>query len=204
MPKSALDYLGYQIGDIITLSDVQTQQEFNEMSVDFRIKEIRTYKEPGGLFTYTGYISEYAPENEEPTTIMLFLRQVDDDFDLFVYYVDQEGPSDDFGPLFKTNPKDPEDEDLVDIFEVDIHVDGKDLPVTWNQKGSGTIFGVDYNSTDTGEGQKTISEYYTKDETGGNPHCFIDWAGDTTDGFLEIWYGCEVTPEDVELFRTSK
>ena len=43
MSKSVDDFLGYGGGDVITMSDLQTQMEFDAPSVDFYIKEAREY-----------------------------------------------------------------------------------------------------------------------------------------------------------------
>jgi len=248
MPKTVDNFIGYKIGDIITLSDLQTQKEFNEMSVDFRIKEVRTYREPSGLFKYTGYIAGYKPkDSEEENIIMLMVRQIDDDYDLLVYYMDNEGPAGDFGPLFlvteseedenteeddeesvdveinigddsyansdyedeeaqedEEDEEDGPDEDLVKSFEVDMDTEKGTSHVTWVKKTMGTVFGVDVNSTDTGKDVKTIAEYATDDDTDGNPHCFIEWTGDTEEGYLEMWYGCDVEPELTEMYHTKR
>ena len=47
----------------------------------------------------------------------------------------------------------------------------------------------------------TLAEYITEDETNGNPYCFIEWAGDNNDGWLEVWYGCEISINDIEIYK---
>lgn len=193
------DFLGYGVGDIITLSDIQTQKEFNKLEVDFRIIETREYRHPENMFVYTGYIAVYqaTPEDEEQQ-IMLLIRQVGDDFDLHVYYMDNDGPSESFEDLFVED-----DDDLVDRFEVDLHFDEESLPVTWDRQGSSN-FGIECNSSESEETNvKTISEYFTNDDTRGNPYCFIEWSGDKEGGYIEIWYGCEIRESDIEIFHTK-
>ena len=40
MAKTANDFIGYKVGDIVTLSDLQTQKDFGKLTVDFLIKEV--------------------------------------------------------------------------------------------------------------------------------------------------------------------
>jgi hypothetical protein len=199
--KSINDFIGFEVGDIITLSDIQTQKEFKEMEVDFKIIQTREYRHPNGVFAYTGYIASYqaTPEDEEQQ-IMLLVRQIGDDFDLQVYYMDNEGTSEEFEALFVEN-----EEDLLDRFEVQLHFGEEDLDVTWDRQGP-TNFGVNYSSSDDDEDDeiiKTLAEYFTNDDTRGNPYCLIEWSGDKVGGYVEIWYGCEITVDDVEIFHTN-
>lgn len=200
MSKAVDDFIGFGVGDIITLSDIQTQEEYNKTSVDFRIKEVRVYQKPMDAFTYTGYLAEYKPDKDEEHQIMLFVMQVGEDFELRVYFLDNDGPSEDFGPILSEDV-----EDLIDRFDVTLHIDDKDYPVTWDRQGS-SAFGVEVTSTESDEEEpdcKTLAEYFTNDETKGNPHCFIEWTGEKEGGYIEIWYGCEVRDEDVEIYSTN-
>jgi hypothetical protein len=108
------DFLNYGVGDIITLSDLQTQKEFKKMEADFQIIETREYRHPEGIFTYTGYLASYkaTPEAEEQQ-ILLLIRQVGDDFDLRVFFMDSDGPSESYEDLFVID-----EDDLVDRFDV--------------------------------------------------------------------------------------
>jgi hypothetical protein len=193
------DFLNYGIGDIATLSDLQTQKEFKKMEVDFLIIETREYRHP--IFTYTGYVMSYkaTPEDEEQQ-ILLLIRQVGDDFDLRVYYMDSDGPSDDFEDLFVVD-----DDDLVDRFDATLHFDedNADLEVTWDRQGHSN-FGIECDSSESEETTiKTLAEYFTNDDTRGNPHCLIEWTGDKLGGYIEIWYGCEIRENDLEMFHTK-
>lgn len=197
MPIS--DFLGYHVNDIITLSDIQTQKEFNKMEVDFRIIETRRYQHPEGIYTYMGYLATYqATSEDDEQMIMLMIRQIGSDFDLRVFFMDNDGSSDDFQGLFM-----PDADDLIDRFDVDLHFDDADLSVTWDRQGS-TNFGIECDSSTSKETNvKSIAEYFTNDETRGNPHCFIEWSGDKKGGYIECWYGCEITEKDVEIFHTK-
>lgn len=200
MPKTVDNFTGFEVDDIITLSDIQTQEEYNKTSVDFRITEVRTYQEPQDVFTYTAYLAEYKPNKDEEHQIMLLVMQVGNDFELRVYFLDSDGTSDDFGPVFFE-----EEDDLIDRFDVTLHIDETNYPVTWDKQGS-SAFGVEVTSTESESDEpdcKTIAEYFTNDETKGNPHCFIEWTGDKEGGYIEIWYGCEIRNEDVEIFSTN-
>jgi hypothetical protein len=193
------DFLNYGVGDIATLSDLQTQKEFKKMEADFLIIETRKYRHPEGIFTYTGYLMSYkaTPEAVEQQ-IFLLIRQVGDDFDLRVYYLDSDGPSDSFEDLFIED-----EDDLVDRFDVTLNFDDTSLEVTWDQQGQSN-FGIECDSSESGETNvKTIAEYFTNDDTHGNPHCFIEWTGDKLGGYIEIWYGCEIRESDLEMYHTK-
>lgn len=253
--KAVSNFKGFGKGDIATLSDIQTQKEFGDLTADFKIIEVRTYREPGDFFLYTGYICEYQGKNEddEPQQIMILLRQMGEDYDLLVYYMDQDGDVKEYGHLITESQLEDEDdedegdeeedtviigesvilvdegfdteedaegdpeeddgeeeeptttEDLVERFEVTLNFDDADpSDVTWDKKDAGSTFGVETTSTSAEKDEKTLAEYFTNDETHGNPHCLIEWTGDSENGWIEIWYGCEITPEDLEMFRTTK
>ena len=51
---------------------------------------------------------------------------------------------------------------------------------------------------------KTLAEYFTNDDTRGNPHCFVEWTGDAETGYMEIWYGCEIENTDIEVFKVNR
>ena len=203
MARDVQNYLGYSVGDMITLSDIQTQSAYNKTSVDFRIIEFREYVQPEGAFKYSAYIAEYKPDKEsDPKQIMLMVMQVENEFELRVYTLSMEGTAEDMEPVL-----DPEEDDLLDRFEVTLNFDDSDdLPVTWDRQGN-SAFGVEVFSSSSEDEEepdcKTIAEYFTNDETNGNPHCFIEWTGDKDDGYIEIWYGCEIQPADVELFNVN-
>jgi hypothetical protein len=192
--------LNFGVGDIITLSDIQTQTEFKKLDVDFTIVETREYKHPEGVFCYTGYIAVYqASPDAEQQQIMLVVRQVGDQYDLRVYYMDSDGPADIFEGLFVK-----EEDDLVDRFEVTLHFDEDHLDVTWDRQGV-TNFGIECRSSASKDVNcKTIASYFTNDDTRGNPHCFIEWTGDKIGGYIEIWYGCEIRKNDLEMYHTKE
>jgi hypothetical protein len=191
--------LNFGVGDIITLSDIQTQTEFKKLDVDFTIVETREYKHPEGIFCYTGYIAVYqASPDAEQQQIMLVVRQVGDQYDLRVYYMDSDGLSENFGAIINDDG-----EDLVDRFEVDLHFNEETLPVTWDRQGA-TNFGVECRSSETKHVNcKTIANYFTNDDTRGNPHCFIEWTGNSIGGYIEIWYGCEIRKNDLEMYHVK-
>jgi len=252
MSKTVNDFLNFGVGDMITLSDIQTQHEYDDLSADFRIHEVRTYKEPNDTFKYTCYICKYAVKDTDKL-VMVRVRQVGSDYDLFVYYLDQEGDVVDFAEhlIFKVNSTEEEteeleedqdevlvvddvlvddfveggeetdeedecdeddsvDEDLIGRFEIILNFDDPDVDgntesdVTWDKNDDGSTFGVQMYSTESGEDIKTLAEYFTNDETCGNPHCFIEWTGDSKKGWIEMWYGCEIRPEDLEIFKAKR
>jgi hypothetical protein len=193
------DVLNYGVGDILTLSDLQTQIEFKKLDVDFTIIEVRKYKHPEGVFCLTCYIASYQASPEvDAQQIMLVVRQVGGDFDLRVFYLDGDGPSDNFGGVFIEN-----DEDLTDRFEVELHFGEDHLAVTWDKQGQSN-FGIECTSTDSEVANcKTLADYFTNDDTRGNPLCLIEWTGDKIGGYVEIWYGCEIRKNDLEMFHVK-
>ncbi len=232
MSKDVTNFKGFGKGDIITLSDIQTQKEFEELTADFKVTEVRTYREPGDFFHYTGYICVYQgkSDDDEPQQVMVLLREMKEMYDLFVYYMDQDGDIKEYDWLIeeKAVEEDKEDgeesdedtvvvieeteeeeedsgttEDLVERFEVTQHFDEGDIEVTWDKTEAGSTFGVETTSTEAERDTKTFAEYFTNDVQ-DNPYCFIEWTGDSKNGWIEIWYGCEIKPEDLEMFRTKK
>lgn len=199
--KTANDFRGFGVGDIITLSDLQTQAEFNELHVDFVIKEARVYNEPNGLFAYTAYICDYP--NEQEQTIMVLLRESGDAFDILVYYQDQEGDACDYEGLFNEDGQ-----DLVERFEVDLHLSKGESRVVWDKKQAGSTFGTDTVVVDSDGNEshdiKTLAEYFTDDDTDNNPHCLIEWTGESDAGWIELWYGTEIRPEDIEIYPSNQ
>jgi len=193
------DFKGFNKGDIITLKDIQTQKDFGELSVDFPIIETRSYREPNNFFLYTGYVFEYLlPDSEDPIKMMLLIREVGDESDVMVYYLDGEGNATEYESLFIESG-----EDLENRFEVTMHLEKGDSDVTWDKKNDESTFGVITESSETGKDHKTLAEYYTEDDTDNNPHALVEWSGDTKKGWIEIWYGCEARKEDIELYHVK-
>lgn len=191
MAKTAEELKGYKVGDIMTLSDLQTQMEFDQPSYDFTLIEVRNYKESGGMFEFIGYVVE----NPDEQKLMLLVRTMGEDYDLMFYYLDQDGDIGDFESLLSEDG-----DDFIDEFDAEQEIDGKQLKAGFKKKSYGTVFGVEHNSSsDSEETIKTIAEYLTEDEYGGNNHAFIEWSGDNKDGYFELWYGCEFAPHEIEI-----
>ena len=192
------EFLGFNKDDIVTLSDIQTQTDFSEMSADFRIIETRIYREPNNFFVYTGYVINYQPPEEDPIKMLILIRQVGDASDVMVYFLDNDGAASDFESLFTEDKQ-----DLVNRFDVTMHLKDKESDVTWDKKNDQSTFGVITGSSETGPDQKTLAEYITNDDTEGNSHAFVEWTGSVEKGWIEIWYGCEARKEDIEFFHTK-
>ncbi len=214
MAKSIDDFLDYTTGDIITLSDSQTQIEFDELSVEFVITEVRTWKGPDDLFTYTGYIAEYTPAGKDTEQVMLLVREVDREYDLRVYYLDQDCGADELAHALVVDQSideslyDEEErtmlpeisETLAEQFNATIFVGDEELPVRWDRQA--VFFGVMASSTGMPkEDMRVLGLYFTEDETGGNKNCMIEWSGDSETGWFEVWYGCDVVEQDVAMER---
>lgn len=199
MAKSIKDFLGYAVGDVVTLSDIQTQETFNSPTVDYAIKEIREYVEPNGVFKYTCYLIE----NSDSDGLMLLVREVGDDFDMLICYKVGEFVIDEMIAKTFLNP---EKEDFADTFIGSIQTEeGEDTDVLWVKKDSGTTFGVTYNSTGgPGKAPHHICEYQN-DTWSDNPHAFMDWIDNPDgDGYLEVFYGSEIKTHEVEIMKAGE
>lgn len=192
------DFTGFKTGGIVSLSTAQIIEDFNAISVDFEIKDVRTYYEPNGSLNYTGYLLH--SHLDADLMYMLMVRRVGNDFDMILYYLDIEGDVSEAAEIVLNESGD----NFLERFNVAlIDADGNPQEVTWDQKGAGTFFGVEYSDSESEkDATKTISEYFTNDECGGNPHAFLEWSGDAEHGWIEMWMGHEVNPSDVKLYNT--
>lgn len=191
------DFTGFKVGGIVSLSSSQVIEDFNQISVDFEIKDVRHYYEPNGSLDYTGYLLHSHLDAE--LMYMLLVRKVGNDFDMLFYYLDTEGDVLEAGEVILNDSGD----NFVERFCIPlIDNDGHTHEVTWDQKGAGTFFGVEYTDTEADAGTtKTISEFFTNDECGNNPHAFLEWSGGSEHGWVEMWLGHEIKPSDVTLYN---
>jgi hypothetical protein len=188
------EFLGKKKGDIISLSTGQTMTDHNEFELEMIIIETRVYHEPNGMFTYTGYLCK--PQNRDDMTYMFLIRQVDADFDLMLYYLNNDGSIVEAREMVLTD----DGQDLVPQFCIDIPFsNGESHPVNWTKKAAGSFFGIEFTDPDN-TGITTICEYQTDDPCGENPHGFMDWKGDAEDGWVEFWMGSPVQPFEVKFF----
>jgi len=198
MAKSINDFLRFGVGDVVTLSDLQTQETFNESSVDFMITETREYIEPNGVFKYTCYLME----NNDSDGLMLIIREVGNDFDMLICYrVGSFVIDDGIAATFLNDKRD----DFKDTFIGSIEDGEEAKDVLWVKKDSGTTFGVTYNSTEgSGKAPHHICEYQN-DTWPDNPHAFLDWIDNPDgEGYMEIFYGTEIKAHEVEIMRAGK
>jgi hypothetical protein len=197
MPKILKDFVGYQVNDLVTLSDLQTQAEYSKMTVDFPIREVRTYREPNGVFAYYGYIIE-AP-NASRDRYLVLVKTMKDMFEIYIFFKDA-GIS---GLLNETSPLlvlfDEAKKDFIPRFEAQVTDQSSTHPVTWDKQTSS--YGVEFESTVDPSGICSLGEYYTGDENGGNNYCLLDWKGDTAKGFIETWYGCRIQNTEIAMFH---
>ena len=202
------DFSQMSVGDIITLSDLQTQKEYDALSADFKVKEVRFYDEPNGLFNHIAVICNYENKDKgaegQDQSIMVLARNFKtvNEFDIFVYYLDMEGEISGAAEHILNE----DGQDLKNRIEVTVYFDDGEVDVTWDKKSLGTVFGVETSIFQTEhreeviQDNKTIVEYVTNDDMHGNQNAFIEWTGDSVDGWFELWYGCQITPNDVELY----
>ena len=201
MPKTIADFSGYNVGDIVTLSDMQTMEEFNKMSVDFPIVEIRLYIEPNGVFKYIVYIVESPTDQQH---LMILIKTMSSNFEVYIFYMDTGAPlykavgNQDPCPLYCLLTED--QQALAKRIEASVAGKTETFAVTWDQQTE--TFGVQYEDSTGIEGICTLGEYFTTDKNEGNNNfCLIDWKGDAIKGFLEIWYGCQIKDHEVKMFH---
>jgi hypothetical protein len=192
----------HKVGDIITLSDLQTQIEFDSLKVDFVVDEVRHYQEPSDLFKYTGYVVHADGKPDEPPYLIL-IKEVGEVRDVFVYYLDsshefyvtRDGlPPCDVMEVILNDTK----ENFRSRIECVVAYKEGSNPVVWDLQG--TTFGVRYHDTKTTEGIVTLGEFFTNSDNKGNNYCLMDWKGGIDPGFLEVWYGCTVKEHEIEIF----
>lgn len=195
MAKTVADFLGYKVGDILTLSDLQTQEEFKKLSVDFTIREIRTYKEPNEVFTYIGY-SITTPNKQD---LLILVKTMGEAFEVYIFYRDTGEPLAAGSPLLCLLTDDLSD--LIVRMGAQVPNEGAEgmHTVTWDRQT--VSHGVQYEDTSDIEGICTLGEYFTNDPNGGNDFCLVDWKGDATKGFLEVWYGCKIQNSEITILH---
>lgn len=195
MEERIKELLGHKVGDIITLSDIQTLISLGD-DVSLPIIETRIYNEPEGAFTYYAYIIR-APareDEEEGQKYMVLIRTVEDETEIQLLYLDQANSIDCYAEHLLD-----EEEDFTESFEVEIQGVGD---VEWIKKFS--WFGID---TETSEDEdvppRTLGEY-DSDTDERVSKCFLEWTGDEKEGYMEVWYGCPIKAHDIEIFERSE
>ena len=188
--------INHKVGDIITLSDVQTLISLGD-DISLPIIETRIYNEPEGTFTYYAYVVQ-APAREdedEGQKYMVLIRVVDDETEIQLLYLDQA----DSVEAYAEHILDEDQEDFIDSFEVDIEGVGD---VEWIKKFS--WFGIETEtSEDDDVPPRTLGEFES-DADERVSKCLCEWTGDEEDGFIELWYGCPIKVHDIEIFERSE
>ena len=188
----------HNVGDVVTLSSTGVMQDHNVLELDCEIIEKRNYKEAGGRFNYTAYICK--PIKSE-TVYMLLVRQVGSDSDIMLYYNDHGMDVREVAEFILN----PDGQDLVPQYSMTVtDTAGNPHEILWEKKSAGTFFGAEFRDSDGVKGIRTVCEYGTKSECGGNPHTFIDWAGDNATGWIEFWVGCQITSFEVKITTPAK
>jgi hypothetical protein len=192
---TATDLTRFKKGETVSLSTAQVIENFNAITVDFEIKDVRQYNKPNGALDYTGCLLH--THLDADLMYMLMVRRIGDEFDMILYYLDIEGDVSEAGEVVLTE----DGENFLEQFNVVIiDADGNPQEVNWVQKGGGTAFDVNYVDLDD-KATRTISEYFTNDKCGGNPHAFLEWNGDSKKGWIEMWMGHKVSQSDVKLYN---
>jgi hypothetical protein len=190
-------------GDVIILSDIQSQLDADDLTQELVIQDIRKYTGPDGLFEYTGYLAN----GRENLRFMVMVKVVGDKHEIYVYYLETDGK------LYGTRDNredcallelfDDELDDLRERIEATIitgDVEDDYREITWDKQE--IINGV-HVVGDGDEGVCTLGEYYTGDDNEGNNYALIDLRGEPEDGYLEIWYGCPIKDHEIEFLRVS-
>lgn len=192
------DFTEFKKGDIVSLSNYQIMVELNQISVDFELKDIREYTDPNGYAHYTGYLLH--THLDAYLMYMLMIRRVGSDVDIILYYLDTEGDVSEAGQIVLSE----DGQNLQKRFDLALtDSEGNIQEVTWGQKAAGTLFGVKFSDSESDDNTtKTIAEYCTNDECGNNPHAFLEWSGDSSSGWVELWVGHELKLIDIQLYKT--
>lgn len=186
--------LGHNVGDILSLSDIQAQMMFNTDSVDMDIEEVRYYEEPNGLFKYTGYIVT-APDDVK---YMLLIREIGELADTMLMFLDQE---DNIKTYIESSLLTNDQQDFVDTFPC---TTPEGVEFNWVRKRP-SMFGINttvINEEDRDNDQKTLIEYSADVET-KNSDALLEWSGDNENGWLEVWYGCQVKPYEINILEVQ-
>lgn len=189
--------LNHKTGDVVVLSSLGIMEDHNVTELECEIVETRHYRDPNGLFNYTGYVCK--PMNAD-ITYMVLIREVGSDHDIILYYCDKGLDIKEAAPFVLT----PDGLDLLPSYSITVY-DTNDQPheIIWEKKSAGTFFGVNY-SDDEVKGIKTLCEYFSNSDCGGNPHTFIDWSGDNTTGWIEFWIRNVISDIEVSIYTPSK
>lgn len=196
------DIARYHIGDIITLSDLQTQIEFDSPSVDFTIDEVRHYREANGVFELYGFIVHTTRSGQEEPPYMIVAKVAGNAHDMFIYYLDSSSE------LYIAKQGQPEcvyvdalftqsHDNFKDRIAVDIAYGEEVKNVSWDLQD--TTYGVRYKSTNKEEGIVTLGDFYTNDDNKGNSYCLMIWTGRIEKGYIEIWYGANIKDHEVDF-----
>ena len=191
------DLLNHKKGDIVVLSSLGIMQDHNVLELECEIIETRKYHEPSNRFTYTAYVCKSI---KSETIYMVMIRQVGSDSDIMLYYNDHGMDIKEVAEFILA----PDGNDLVPTYNMTVtDVQGTPHEIVWEKKSAGTFFGIHFKDDEI-EGMKTICEYNTKSECGGNPHTFVDWSGDKATGWIEFWVGCQITPIEIKIYTPAK
>ena len=186
----------YKVGDTIALSSLGIMQDHNTVELECEIFEVRHYKEPLGVFKYTAYLCKAIGSD---ITYMVMIREAGNASDIILYYADSSCDARDVvGALINPNG-----EDLLDQFNTNVKDDkGGEHEIIWKKAGMGSFFGIEYHDGSL-NGIRTVCEFSTQSECGGNPRAFVDWAGDERTGWIEFWVGTEIKQLEVKFIQAK-
>ena len=187
------ELMSFKVGSIVTLSDLQTQAEFNKPKMDFKVKEVRNYDESNGIFNLVCYVLD----GPNDTPYLLMVKKVGEAHDLLVYYLDTQGDAQDMGPVLSPDLK-----ELAEKIQVTVSFKDGSVDVDWDRQNRSVK--VDYKDSTGLTGTAVIADYATNADTRGNNRCWVSWIGDAKNGFIEMWYGALIKEYEVELFHVTK
>lgn len=204
MVRTVQELASYRVGDLITLSDLQTQIEASDLAKEFPITQVRKYRHPEGIFEHTGYLID----GPEDVTYMVLVKTVGQNHEIYVYYIDTEGrlyeaeEGDEECPLWGLF--DENQDELLERIEACVQFgDGEEdyRDVSWDKQD--VFNGVVIDDGET-EGVCCLGEYYTGDENDGNNYCLLDVRGNTDDGYIEVWYGTPIKDHEIDFLRIER
>ena len=172
-------------------------QQHDVVSLDCEIVETREYDAPGGLWSYLGYICKPATSD---ITYMVVQRTSGSVSDTMLYRCDKGMDVREAAQSVLT----PDGQDFLPSYTVVLQdTGGSPHDVVWDKKSHGTTFGVAYRDEEV-QGIRTVCEFQTASECGGESHAFVDWSGDHLSGWVEFWVGCGITPAEAVFTAAGK
>lgn len=198
-----MTHVRHQVGDIITSSSLLTINGFGILDTDMIVTERNVFKEPHGLFVFTGYVCE--PIKNPESKHMVLVRESGSLTDMRIYRLDQTQPVSVLAEHILVQDGSDFRNSITTCIE---DTEGNMHPVPWTKSGSGTMFGVEADTTSAGKGLSTLCGFESDPpQTGFDcSQCFISVFGPLSDpsSVIEIWFGIDATDSEIKFSKATK